>query len=66
MNDRVTRLRDALSTQTDLGIFFERVELLERCRELLENQPAETKYAKAFAYLLDNMTVGIGIFFCSE
>lgn len=59
MTSRVEILKEKLEAENDLGVFYERMTLLMEAKEKFGELPYGERYAKSFAYLLENMTVEI-------
>ena len=61
MNERIKRLRELMFRNSHESVFYERAILLERAKKLYAElgEGRGILYARAFAYLLDNITVEI-------
>ena len=57
MTERITKIRDALYVENNDAFFYERMPLLEQAYAKWKDEPTGRRYALAFAYLLDNITL---------
>lgn len=59
MTERIERRLSSLKAMSNCAFFYERMTLLEKARELYRDERAGRRYAHAFAYCLENMSVDI-------
>lgn len=57
MTDRILKLRDRLYNENNDAFFYERMPLLEQAYAIWKNEQTGRRYAYAFAYLLDHITL---------
>ena len=57
MTERIAKRVQALFQTSDEAFFYERAILLEEAYQIYEKEPVGRRYAHAFAYLLDHITI---------